>query len=312
MELEQEKKGGPYSKDEREKRQNEVFRLHFEFGYSAVKIADLMNINRNTINDDIKYLYSNSRDELKQDGKNFIVRQIGRLEAQRSRIIENITENKIDDVRYEKLLLDIDKEINNMLLRINSDKITSESVEIQEDVIKDIILFLVIKHSRDYHLKKEDIISEIVNMQHCTMIEAKEIFLRILNLGLECCKKSSTYDLLEFAYLRKYVFENDTFVANVQTMHNLHTRTGEGEARLFEKYIKENGKFLNWTDEVREEYEYDKMIERGKHVEKTKEKISEITVETLKNFPNQEQVQEYAKYINVFFGKDAEIELMNF
>jgi len=38
----QEKKGGPYSKDEREKRQNEVFRLHFEYGYSATKIADLM------------------------------------------------------------------------------------------------------------------------------------------------------------------------------------------------------------------------------------------------------------------------------
>jgi len=44
----EQKSGGPYSKDEREKRQNEVFRLHFEFGYSAVKIADLMKINRNT------------------------------------------------------------------------------------------------------------------------------------------------------------------------------------------------------------------------------------------------------------------------
>ena len=233
MALEQEKKGGPYSKDERETRQREVSRLYFEFGYSAVKIADLMKINRNTINEDIKYLYSNSKEELKQDSENLILRQIGRLEAQRSRIIENITEKKIDDMRYEKLLLDIDARINNILLQISSDKkILSKSVEIQEDVIKDIILFLIIKHSRDYWLKREDIISEIVNMQHCTMIEAKEIFLWIENLGLECCKKSSTYDLLEFAYLRKYVFENDTFVANVQTLHNLHTRTGEGEDRL--------------------------------------------------------------------------------
>ncbi len=166
MALEQEKKGGPYSKDERETRQKEVSRLHFEFGYSAVKIADLMNINRNTINEDIKYLYSNSKEELKQDSENFILRQIGRLEAQRNRIIEKITENKVDDIRYEKLLLDIDTKINDILLRINSDKqIISESIEIQEDVIKDIILFLIIKYSKDYCLKSEEIISEIVNMQ---------------------------------------------------------------------------------------------------------------------------------------------------
>ena len=116
MELEQEKKGGPYSKDEREKRQKEVSRLHFEFGYSAIKISDLMKINRNTINADIKCLYSNIKEELKQDNENFILRQIGRLEAQRSRIIENITESKVDDIRYEKLLLDIDAKINNLLL----------------------------------------------------------------------------------------------------------------------------------------------------------------------------------------------------
>src|SRR3989338_3702071 len=133
MALEQEKKGGPYSKDEREKRQNEVFRLHFEFGYSAIKIADLMKINRNTINADIKYWYSNRKEEIKQDSEDFILRQLGRLEAQRSRNIENIIEKKIDDVKHEKLLLDIDKEINR-LLRISSDKqVVAESVEIKED-----------------------------------------------------------------------------------------------------------------------------------------------------------------------------------
>ena len=61
MALVQEKNGGPYSRDDREKRQNEVFRLHFEFGYPATRIAELMNINRNTINADIKYWYSTLR-----------------------------------------------------------------------------------------------------------------------------------------------------------------------------------------------------------------------------------------------------------
>lgn len=53
-----EKKGGPYTKQEKEDRQNEVYRLHFEYGSSAVKIAEMLNVNRNTINEDIKYLYS--------------------------------------------------------------------------------------------------------------------------------------------------------------------------------------------------------------------------------------------------------------
>jgi len=52
------KKGGPYTKTEREHRQQEVYRLHFEYGYSAKKISELMKINRNTINGDITYWYS--------------------------------------------------------------------------------------------------------------------------------------------------------------------------------------------------------------------------------------------------------------
>ena len=52
------KKGGPYSKTDRQTRREEVYRLHFEYGYSALKISELMKINRNTINGDIQYWYS--------------------------------------------------------------------------------------------------------------------------------------------------------------------------------------------------------------------------------------------------------------
>jgi len=117
MALVQEKKGGPYTKDEKTKRQDEVFRLHIELGYSAVKISEMMKVNRNTINEDIKFLYSNLKEELKESNEDLIARQIGRLEAQRTRNIENIIENKIDDIKHEKLLLDIDKEINKMLVQ---------------------------------------------------------------------------------------------------------------------------------------------------------------------------------------------------
>ncbi len=49
-------KPGPYTKFEKETRRDEVYRLHFDYGYSARKIADLMKINQKTINADIDFL----------------------------------------------------------------------------------------------------------------------------------------------------------------------------------------------------------------------------------------------------------------
>jgi len=307
MALAQEKKGGPYSKDEREKRQAEVSRLHFEFGYSALKISDLMKINRNTINADIKYLYSNIKDELKQNSEDFILRQIGRLEAQRTRIIEKINENKIDDIRHDKLLLDIDAKINTLVLRINSDqKEKSSPVEIQEDLIHDIVLFLIIKYSRNYSLKEEEIISEIINLQKCTEIESETIFSQIQELGLEYCKKSNSdefvYDLLEFAYLRRYVNPKDEFVIKINSLYILDMHHEAEKIRLSKRYSEKFGDKKKWVDEtfVKHEEEQNKVVER--YVKKA----SKIVAEALENLSDQKQVENYLKYISFFFGKEED------
>jgi len=85
------KRGGRYTKDEKIKRQNEVYRLHFEYGYSARKISELMKINRNTINGDIDNWYSkiwfNSN---RLDPEPSIVISIQRFNVQRSRLRENL------------------------------------------------------------------------------------------------------------------------------------------------------------------------------------------------------------------------------
>ena len=44
------KKGGRYTKKEQEQRKIEVYHLHFEQDKSAVKIAELLEVNRNTVN----------------------------------------------------------------------------------------------------------------------------------------------------------------------------------------------------------------------------------------------------------------------
>ena len=54
--MSEEKKGGPYTKPQQEKRREQVYQMYFEKGRSAVSIARELGVNRNTVNEDIKEL----------------------------------------------------------------------------------------------------------------------------------------------------------------------------------------------------------------------------------------------------------------
>ena len=115
------KRGGRYTKDEKLKRQNEVYRLHFEYGYSARKISELMKINRNTINADIDYwyakIYVNSN---VFDPEISVVINIHRFDIQRSRLRENLDKAENFQQRHaiEKMIFDIDREIINTQIKL--------------------------------------------------------------------------------------------------------------------------------------------------------------------------------------------------
>jgi len=116
-----EKHNGPYSKQELEKRRNEVYRLHFEYGYSARKIAVLMRINRNTINGDIKYWYSKiSNKNNILDPESTILLTIERLDLQRTRLRECL--DKIAEIQekipLERMIYDIDCKIAHIRQRL--------------------------------------------------------------------------------------------------------------------------------------------------------------------------------------------------
>ncbi len=310
--MQETKKGGPYNKTDQDSRKNEVSRLYFEYGYSARKIAEMMKVNRNTINADIKYLYSNIKEEIKENSGDFVIRQIGRLEAQRSRITESIRENKIDDkIKYEKLLLEMDYRINNLLSKLNPESKENEQSIIglendkdQEEKIRDLILFLLIKHCENHCLKEEIIISEIVNLQQCTMRQAKIIFSQIQELGLECSKKFESsqfvYDLLEFSYLRRYLSPKDEFVVKIGALHILDIQQKAEKIMLDKRYSEKYGNKEKWTDEVFEKNEEDENKQR----EKCAETSSKIITEAMESLSDQEHINEYIKYIMVFFGKE--------
>jgi len=117
----QKKRGGPYTKDEKNKRLDEVYRLHFEYGYSARKISELMKINRNTINGDIDYWYGkivNNPSNL--DPEPTIVINIQRFNIQRSRLRENLDKAENFQQRHaiEKMIFDIDSKIINTHIKL--------------------------------------------------------------------------------------------------------------------------------------------------------------------------------------------------
>jgi len=119
----QKKRGGPYSKDEKIKRQNEVYRLHFEYGYSARKISELMKINRNTINGDIDYWYGKiiANSNIVNPEISVVI-SIQRFDVQRSRLRESLNKAENFQQRHtiEKMIFDIDCKIINTHIKLTS------------------------------------------------------------------------------------------------------------------------------------------------------------------------------------------------
>lgn len=114
-------KNGPYTKDEKIKRQSEVYKLHFEYGYSARKISELMRVNRNTINSDIQYWYSKVGKEFEtMSVDDLIMKIVGRLEIQRTRLREMLdkTEDFQQKITIEKMLFDIESKMAQINLKV--------------------------------------------------------------------------------------------------------------------------------------------------------------------------------------------------
>ncbi len=115
----QSKKGGPYTKQEQEKRRDEVCRLHFEYGYSAKKISELIKVNRNTINSDIKQLYLTLETNWeKSTSISLLQSHIESVLAQKRRLREALdnTEKFSEKLAIEKMILQVESKINQFQL----------------------------------------------------------------------------------------------------------------------------------------------------------------------------------------------------
>lgn len=228
---EQERKGGPYTKKEQQERRDEVFRLHFEKGFPALKIADMLNINRNTINEDLKYWYSEFSEKWKKyDIRAFIMKQIYRLETQRIRLLEELDKQEKfkDRMEVEKLLLEIDNKLTLIGTKIilgkkSSLEPTTDLEGISEEMIKKFVRYLIQKSykiARSCNYIKNEILIEIIRMEKCDQQHAEIIISKMMELGLDVCKikkefnfqdDSPIYDMRHFARIRNYVSKEEFF-----------------------------------------------------------------------------------------------------
>lgn len=137
------KKGGPYPKTEQKRRVEEVYKLHFDYGYSARKIAGFLNVNRATINRDIMSLYADAEKIRRHfNVEDIVIKQIERFEIQRRRLrrqLDNVDTLK-ERVIIEKFIFDIDIKITNFQIRIveASKNITSFAAEVLNEKMEEL------------------------------------------------------------------------------------------------------------------------------------------------------------------------------
>jgi hypothetical protein len=91
----------------------EVYKLHFEHGVPATRIAGLMKVDRNTINNDLKILYREALTDYSPEDMSLddiLQKQLLRVETQRDRLGLYLCQAKDinNKIAIERLIADID------------------------------------------------------------------------------------------------------------------------------------------------------------------------------------------------------------
>ena len=270
------KKGGRYTKKEQEERRIQVCHLHFEENKTAINISELLNVNRNTINEDIRYWHSQLATEFKsQDLTAKMTKQIQRMEIQRDRLLEDLDEVEEINVKIklERFISDIDNRLVHLFSKMISSGIknlepTVKLEEINEDVIKEFIRDLIFS---DDNPDSEDIYSvdklkfEFIRRTKCDVNHADYVIQKMYRDGLELCHQSSdqpdyfslkahdfssTYDLGKFANLRGYLTINE--LGSVLEKRSQVRQEMEREEKFIAKYGPDKSK---WSEDVKEMYD---------------------------------------------------------
>jgi hypothetical protein len=118
------RKFAPFTRSQRRKRRIEVYKLHFEHGVPATRIAEMMKVDRNTINNDLKILYREALNDYNPDDislDDILQKQLVRLETQRDRLGLYLSDAKDinSKIAIERLIADIDFKLIGAIEKLN-------------------------------------------------------------------------------------------------------------------------------------------------------------------------------------------------
>src|SRR5438445_4353141 len=106
--------GGPSNKKEKFLRRQEVYKLYFDRGHSALKVSKMIRVHRHTVEADIRYWYSKlAKDWQESDIDGWAQKQINRLESGRTCLLEEL-DNQQDlnaKLAIRKIVIALDEKI---------------------------------------------------------------------------------------------------------------------------------------------------------------------------------------------------------
>jgi len=136
-------KNSPFTRIQRKVRRDEVYKLHFDHGMPATRIAVLMKVDRNTINNDLKILYNRAIKNYNSDMSfdDVIEKQLLRLETQRDRLGLYLCDtNDINSkITIERLIADIDFKLFAAIEKVNhnSSRFWDEIIKVVNKIAED-------------------------------------------------------------------------------------------------------------------------------------------------------------------------------
>ena len=269
------KKGGRYTIKEQEERRIQVYHLHFEENRTAVKIAELLGVNRNTINGDIRYWHSQLAHEFNaQNIAAKMTKQIQRIDMQRDRLLEYLdTADSDERDRIEKFVSDIDGKLMQYYSKmIFSGKTTLEpsiKLEIDENQIKELVRGLIFSGGLEEFYSENDLKFHFIHTTKCDVKHAENILEKMKLDGLGLCEQrekmnylrsiasdySTTFNLEKFANMRGYVtideLEQIVF-KRLKLEAEIEKEQKDFEEKFIQKYGSDQSK---WSPEILEKFE---------------------------------------------------------
>ena len=285
--VEQAKKGGRYTKKEQEQRKIEVYHLHFEEKNSAVKIAQLLNVSRNTINEDIHYWHKQIASEFQaQDLTAKMRKQIQRIEIQRDRLLDDLeqAESLDEKIRLERFIAEIDNRLTLLFSKMMSQGITNleppanpeekskedEKMDLEiKEFVRDLILGDEDPNSEDLY-SENDLKFDFIKRTKCNVLHAEKIIEKLRSDGLSLCEQSrdsrgnylsritsdysTSYNLAKFANLRGCL-NIDDFVSISKKRDSIRQEMEKEEKQREKEFIQKHGAKSQWSDEIKEMFD---------------------------------------------------------